>query len=314
MNLSERYIFGIYEISIVLRETLEYFVNPPKEGFSVHKYLIRRDILKRMTAENTPFSNFCKNNGETGAKIKEQVNNFYNDVYAENSRIVTLVHAEDGTQTLRVEESLFMDLIDYIAGIHETLTDILNGFRQSLKPTKDLEDDFIRMLDLDDRFYRSLVLRIMAMLLNTKFIQFNNAVKNFYDANRDIDPKSGKAFEDPSVKFIAKEMERLFGIANFIVNHSKEHDDEFMAAQKKFTEGFKVYTGELKFSDYELLNGVKPQDMRQFFVEYTNIFSPIISKAHDEYSGLFTKTYNELIEFEKDLRAKQSQTPAEQAK
>ncbi len=73
VNNQERYVFGILEIAMVVRDTLEYFVANP-QGYDVGKYQARREILKNMTASNSPFYSFCAQNGlgyKTDEKGKE---------------------------------------------------------------------------------------------------------------------------------------------------------------------------------------------------------------------------------------------------
>lgn len=305
MNASERYIFAIYEIALEVRETLTYFVNIPDQPHTYEKYQIRKNIISTMMAEGTPFDLFCKsnNNPETGVKIGDEIRaklkSFYEDVYSENSNIIT-VRKEDNNNVIHVEESLYMNLIDYIIGIRETFNDILAGYKQTLIKEGKLEDEFKDMLKYDERYYRAFCLRVLAMMLNTKFIEYNNSINDFLKSTRGATLEDAK--KDPSVIFVSKEIEKLFGFVNFVINHSHEEDEAFKNACNLYKNALNVFTGAVKAEDFEFANGSKPANIKEFFQKFASIFAEIITYSQNEFMKNFIKVYNSIVAYEQELK------------
>ncbi len=288
MNNSERYVFAVYEIALEVRETLTYFITAPGQNHDYEKYVIRGNIIRSMTQPKTPFDLWCEQNGDIGKQVREKVTNFYNDVYGDDSRIIK-TREENGKKFVYVEDALYMDLIDYIIGIRETFNDILNGFLRQLGNDKTLEPDFEKMIKMDERYFRAFAFRTLAVLTNTKFMEFNKAIREYLQANPQM--KIEDAMKDPSVSFISNEMSKLFNLAHFLVQHSKETDEEFVNAQNKYIESLKIFTGENKV-----------EDINKAFQEFANIFNEILSKSQEEFLKVFSQVFEEVRKFEENLK------------
>ena len=174
MNQETRYALAFYNVTLIIRDSLEYAI--PNAKLAVENYNNRKTMLAHLLEENSPIEFFCKNNGETGAKIKTQVHEFFDDVYGDDSRIVKIDHDQ-----VSVEQSLTIQLLDYIIGLHETFSDICRGFKNQFEKDGKLEDDYSKLLDVSDRFYRSLAIRTILVNSNAKFTEFNNAVKSYVE-------------------------------------------------------------------------------------------------------------------------------------
>lgn len=291
MNESERYVFAIYQIAMEVRETLSYFLVAEGQRHEYKRYETRGNVIKTMIAPQTPFDLWCTQNGEMGEKVREKVTNFYNEIYGPEATILK-VREENGEKYIYVEEALYNDFIDQCVGIKETFNDILRGFINYLKEQNQLEDDFERMLKLDERYYRSFAFKVLSILINTKFMEFNKACRDYVNANRD-NPDGYK--DDPSVQFVGRELSQLFNLAGFVAQHSIEQDQEFKDTMNQYLESFKVFTGETKVDN-----------LQEFFKTFSDIFNKLLIESQTSYMRVFQNVYNELVEFEKNLKREET--------
>ena len=89
MNQTTRYVMDIYQVSVIVRDSLEYLI-PKKDGYNANAYKQRREVIRLSLTENHPFARFLANNGEMGEKVKQNINDFYDLVYGDESRAVFL--------------------------------------------------------------------------------------------------------------------------------------------------------------------------------------------------------------------------------
>lgn len=300
MNHELRYLFGIYQISLVLRETLEYFF-PQDDENSVKKYYSRRNILNEMLKEGTPFRLFCKSNGDKMDKLLENIQNFTKDVYSPESTIIT-VRNNNGKEQIYVEDSLYINLLDYIVGIRENFNQVISGFVNQIDQDGKMEPDFKKLMTVDERFYRAFVLKVCAISINSKFKEYNAAINDFFNSNKEFKGQIDKANEDPSVKFIARELSRIIELTNFVIKHSNETDVAFTSAVKNYQDAIQCFFGKVKFSEFEFLNNVKPENDEDFFKKFANIFTPILVDSHNTFGELFIRVFNDLNAFENAIR------------
>ena len=67
MNATTRYVIDIYQVSVIIRDTLEYLV-PRKDGYKVEVYNQRKNIIKIALSKNHALDRFLTENKETGEK------------------------------------------------------------------------------------------------------------------------------------------------------------------------------------------------------------------------------------------------------
>lgn len=317
MNEQTRYVMAIYELSAIIRDTMEYLLPPGEKGYSVDVYKQRKEMISHLVVENSPFALFCLNNKamvknpdgtdgtvSIGERISGQVRDFVNDVYGDESTIVKIDHDK-----VVVETSLLLQLMDYIIGLHETLSDICIGFRNSFEKEGTLEGDFDQLMTVDDPFYRSVAFRACGTVFVMKFAEFNNAVRSYIAAEREkngIDPSTKPGFDpkvDPSCAFISNEMSRVIGFFNFLRQHNKSKDVIFIDSIDRMAEDFHYFDGSKKLAE-----GMKMQDAMKSF---ELIFAPVIPGYRDAWLKVFNKIFTELAEYEKKLMEKQQASATE---
>ena len=320
MTEQTRYVMGIYELSAMIRDTLEYCFPAPQDGYSLNAYNQRKTMVKHLLEENSPFVLFCKRNEaptkddpnvKIGDRILTQLNEFVDDVYGDESRIVKINHDK-----VVVESSLMIQLLDYVIGLHETISDICRGYEATFRKEGTLESDFEELLKTDDPYYRAVAFRAVAVSFNNKFIEYNNAVRTYVSQEREntgVDPRTKPGFDpkvDPSCAFINNELGRLMGFFNFLVRHNKSEDVVFTDAIKKMTGYFDYFSGKR-----QLQNGQKMNDVMR---EFDAVFIPLINPYRDAWLRIFNKVFNDLREYEANLIKRQqqeaAQAPAEENK
>ncbi len=314
MNEQTRYVMAIYELGIIIRDSMEYLLPPGKDGFDLKVYQSRKQMCSHLIDEKSPFQVFCNNNKAqakdsditVGEKISNQVHEFYDDVYGDESRIVKIDHDK-----VVVETSLLLQLMDYCIGLHETVSDICLGFQISFEKADNLEPDLKQLLLCDDPFYRAIAFRSIATVFVLKFAEYNTAVKSYILAERTkngVDPTKQPGFDpkvDPSCAFISNEMTRVIGFFNFLRTHNKSHDVIFEDSIKRMQDDFHYFDGSKKLAE-----GQKLQDaMRKF----ESTFLPVIPGYRDAWVRIFNKIFADLNTYEKEMIQKATAAKAEKA-
>ena len=305
MNEQTRYAMAIYQIGVIIRDTMEYLIPAGQNGYNKDVYLSRQQMLQHLLEENAPFQVFCNNNktpakeGETsiGERISSQVHEFFDDVYGEDSRIVKLEHDE-----VVVESSLVLQMLDYIIGLHETISDICIGFRNQFEKDKVLEEDFDELLKVDDPFFRSVAFRCVATNFVKKFIEYNEAVRAYISSERQtkgIDPSKDPNFNpknDPSCAFISNEMNRIMGFFTFLRGHNKSTDVIFKSLIEKMEDQFHFFDGSKQVP--------QGKTMKDCMESFELIFVPVIDSYRDAWLTKFNVVFKALNEYERALMEK----------
>lgn len=303
----ERFTFGILQVALIVRDTLEYFIptqNP--NGYPVAVYQNRKTIIERMTGEGSPFYSFCRQNGlgtvkdnegkdvpARGQRLLNSVQRFVKECYSADSRFLRVLDDK-----LVVDPSFFVPVMEEILGIRESLNDVLTVVLNSIKQARpdELDPDFVKMLTVEQRYSRAVELRLVAMQMNTTFQRFQRAVRNYLNTLRTsttTDPTKDPDFkvtDDPEVAFDNNEMGKLFGFMNFVIAHSHETDDEFKNACEEMKKQSRSFIGDPKITNIE-----------EFAKTFAAIFIPLINSSAAEFRPLFDEVFKSIRDFEIEL-------------
>ena len=211
MNDATRFIMGIYQVSLMIRDTLEYVQGRPTHD--VNFYNQRKQIIDHGLVENSPLSHFLAQNGEVGEKIRSNLNEFIDFAYGEESTYITI---ENGK--LIVDHAQDIKALDYIVGLRETLMDIIKRFAEKSKNEGSLEENLETLIALDERFYRVLGSLITFDLVHKHFLEFNKAMHE----------NGGKP--SPQSNFVINDLKKLVGYTKFIYEHDNKEDEEYKQA------------------------------------------------------------------------------------
>ena len=279
MNDTTRFMMGIYQVSLMIRDTLEYVQGRPEHD--VNFYTQRRDQIRHGLEEHSPLSSFCERNGEAGAKIRENIENFFNFAYGDEAEYITI---ENGK--LIVDHARDLQALDYIIGLRETLIDIIKQFIIKAREDGVLEDSFANLIDLDEKFYRVLSSTIIFDKTHGLFLEFNKAMRD----------NGGKP--SPQSNFVINDMKTLVGYCKFVSDHADKADTEFADLFAKHFTCLEYMEGSKQLPDN---NGLKGE----------------IDAVHDGYVKAlqarelpwrmaYANLWNELVGYEQGLRQARS--------
>ena len=280
MNDTTRFIMGIYQVSLMVRDTLEYVQGRPEHDLRVYKQ--RKEIIKHGLEANSPLSHFLNQNGEVGEKIKTNLNEFVEFAYSDDS---TYVQVEN--DKIIVDHAQDLKAIDYVVGLYETLSDIMKKFVEKAKEDDKCEEKLEELIKVGEAFYRVLISLIIFDKTHASFVEFNKAMHE----------NGGK--QSPQSNFVINDMKKLVGYTKFVNDHSNKEDAEYQA----------VYQNHFTCLNY--MEGSKP-------LPNDNGMKGEIDKVHDEYvrlvasrelpwRNIYSSLWNELVGYEQGLRKANAQ-------
>lgn len=275
MNLVTRYILLIYQVSLMIRDTLEYTVIKPQYDPKI--YGQRKNNLAIGMQENQPLTSFLKQNGEVGTKISTQLNEFIEEVYSDESRIVKVEENK-----VIVDRGLIIQLYDYIVGLHETLSDIINGFVNHSKEEKSYEEELTPLLKYDEVFFRSLAGLTISDEMHRSFVEFNKLMAE------------SKGQPSPQSNFVLNDMKRLVGFFKFVKEHSKIEEEEYTKAYDQTMLAINYMEGSKKLQEGENLK----TKLDEVHATWNNLCAKYEPLWRNEYIDL----WQQLIEFEKGMQ------------
>ena len=207
MNNFSLYTFRLYHYLLTLRDTLEYTI---KREHKIEIYENRKKILTENLEEGTPFGDFLKNNGETGEKIKEKINQFISELYSENSTILM----PSGDQ-VRVDVGQTVTLYDMTVGLTETLRDIVYQYIAYGQNNKEIDPMIVGLVADDERMYRIVLSMLVMRTFQESFAEFQKVMGE----------SQGKP--TPQSNFIVQnELVKLAGFLRFSRQHTRSTDNE----------------------------------------------------------------------------------------
>lgn len=283
MNDATRFMMGIYQVSLMVRDTLEYVQGRPEHD--VNFYNQRKQIIAHGLEEGSPLSHFLSQNGEVGEKIRTNLNDFVEFAYSDQSTYITI---ENGK--IIVDHAQDLKALDFIVGLRETLIDIIKKYIEKAKETQSAEASMENMIALDDAFYRILSSLIVFDITHKEFVEFNKAMHE----------NDGKP--SPQSNFVINDMKRLVGYTKFIHEHADKNDTVYEEAyQQNFTclnymEGSKPLPNN---------NGLKGE-IDAVHANYVKI----LTEREYPWRNAYTSIWNELVGYEQGLRQARAQQNA----
>lgn len=274
MNAATRYILGIYQVELMIRDTLEYGII--KQEYNVEFYQQRKVNFNHGLEENSPLSNFLKQNGEVGTKIRAQLEEFQNDVYADESKIVKLID-----EKIVVDRGCIIQLYDYIVGLHETLSDIINGFIKHSETDGSAEAELKEMIQADDYFYRSLSGLVIFDEIHRSFGEFNKCMKE------------SKGQANPQTNFILNDLKRLVGFLKFTKEHSKLDNPKYLEAYDKSFLALNYMEGSKKLEEGE--------SILTFIQNAHEAWQACCQDSEGSWRELYVQLWTQLVDYEKNM-------------
>lgn len=262
MNQTSKFAIELYHVALVLRESAEYAIR--KNEYAKPIYDRNKDMITKLTAENSPFDNLLKQNGENGEKIRRNIADFIELVYAEDARAVRI---DDGKVV--VDPAFSTQIFDYVVGLHETIHDILRDFEKQARQSGTFEDFVGELFVKDDLYYRSILSLLLTDETHRLFLEFNKTMKE----------AQGK--ENPQSSFVLGEINKVIGFYNFVQKHSEIKEEKYLTAQTNTAHVFAVMAGKEQPKD--------GKDIRKEIVELNAEWKMLVNITGMDWSESFNR-------------------------
>lgn len=286
MNQTTRYVMDIYQVSVIVRDSLEYLI-PKKDGYNANVYKQRREVIRLSLTENHPFARFLANNGEMGEKVKQNITDFYDLVYGDESRAVFLEN-----DNVVVDSGYSTQLLDYVVGLHETIYEMCLGFINSSKENNTYEESFENLVNKENAFYRCLSSMIITDQIHKLFVDFNKAMHE------------SKGEQTPQSNFIANELRKTIGFFMFVEQHAKYEDEFYKVAVEKSKFVIDCMGGKQKIDD-------TGEGLRKAIIDLHEMWNRILMLTEAEWRPVYQSVVQELLNYDKERQAAAT-TPAEE--
>ena len=220
MNATTQYIMGIYQLAMIVRDTLGY-VAPRKDGFFKKDiYEHRANSFALLTAEGSPFSHFVSLNKEKAEKLLTNINDFQTEIYSSESRIFRV--SDDHVE---VDKGQAKQVYNMSIGIYQTLLDILKGYVSHARSTGELETRVGEVIIADEYYFRSLA----------HYALINDLFKLFKEYSEAMRAHNGES--NPVAKFINEDINELTKYIAFM----DQHNDVKNVTYKKMVDMTKAF-------------------------------------------------------------------------
>ena len=278
MNQTTRFVMGIYQVSLMIRDALEYIQN--KETFDLNVYKQRKQFIEHGLIESAPLSRFLSQNGDVGKNIRNNLNDFVDAVYGDDSTIVSI----DGEKVVS-DKGQKLKMLDFIVGLHETLQDVMKGFINQSKNDNTYEEELDTFLKYDEKFFRSLLCINLVDQIHALFLDFNKAMQQ------------SKGEPGPATNFILNDLKRVVGFLKFENEHADKEDEGFKKAYDASFLMLQYMEGSKKAED-------KGTTIKDQIVEARKLWQVEIGKNEPEWRTRYQILWDKLVAFEQEEAAK----------
>lgn len=292
MNQTTYYVFGIYQLNLLLRDSLEYMV--PNRQFSAEMYDKRREGFLALTSENSPLGRFLAQNQEKAETINTSFKNFVEQVYSDNATIVRKID-----NSIEVDKALHLQFYEMVSGIFQTIEDILFGYIAHAKKENQLEEILEKAVYSNEVYFRSLSYFALSLDIVDKFNEYQVAFRE------------SKGQPSPASNFINEEIGKLVGILGFHKKHSKITDVSFNEMTDKVNAMIETIAGKRKLPEgvtfpdlFKQTREVTLLQLQKSEVDFKTVFAPILkeyveltkkitdSQMNNEQNGVSKKDLN----------------------
>ena len=286
MNQTTRYDMDIYQISVIIRDTLEYLV-PKKEGYRADVYKQRKQIIETALNERHALSRFLAENKEAGEKIRTNITDFYDLVYGDESRAVFLEN-----DNVVVDAGYATQILDYIVGLHETIYDICNGFIKYAKDNNTYEDALGLIIEKENAYYRCVASMVITDQIHRLFVEFNKAMHE------------SKGQATPQSNFIGNDLKRNIGFFKFVEEHANYEDSIYKLAVEKTKFVVDCMGGKEKLDE-------TGEGLRKEILNLHELWMKTVLLSEAEWKNVYQSTITDLIEYDKQMMEQNNQSSAE---
>ena len=278
MNQRTHFTLSYYHLAIAIRDTLEYIQR--RESYPKQVYEAKKNTIQLSLNENSPFSNFCKNNGEVGQKIKEQLEDFFDTCYGEDQTFVSI----DGDQ-VKPDVAQNIKVLDFIVPLKQSMFNILKAYLNAQKNEGSYEEGIEELIDLEDKFYRS----IFFMVINDYL--FNNLFQEF---NKVMRENNGQ--ESIQSNFVSQDIKKVISMIGFIKKNGQNNDMAYNHGVEEVDRGIRLISGQEKVPE--------GSTFQQEFQKIGQAWYQLVAQIEPQWRAKHSEVWQQLVQFERELQAK----------
>lgn len=278
MNQRTHFTLSFYHLAIAIRDTLEYIQR--RDSYPKQIYEAKKNTIKLSLQENSPFVNFCKNNGEIGTKIKEQLEDFYDTCYGEDQTFVSI----EGDQ-VKPDAAQNIKILDFIVPLKQSMFNILKAYINAQKNEGSYEAGTEELIDLEDKFYRSIFFMVIQdYLFNNLFQEFNKAMRE----------NNGQ--ESIQSNFVSNDIKKVISMINFVKKNGQDNDMAYNNAMEEIGRGIRLISG---------AEGVPAgSTFQQEFQKIGQAWYQFVAQIEPQWRAKHSEIWQQLVQYERELQAK----------
>ncbi|MGI6714085.1 MAG: hypothetical protein ACOX3K_03435 [Bacilli bacterium] len=270
MNSINSFILSIYQVALIVRDTLEYTIKNHKVQPAV--YLERKKAWDVLTQEKAPLMTFIANNEEKSEKFKENLAHFKGYVFGEEDAIVQLSGEE-----VVVDRARNITIFESVIGIYQTLLDIIRGYLKYAKEQNAYEEAMEDLLNKDEFMFRVTSHLVLVEEMFDRFTEFNKVM-------RESNGQPG-----PLTNFVVEDMKKINGMIQFSKAHNQVKDYRYHQAVDKVMILIALIEGKRQLEPEKTLP--------QFVQETRQGFASLIAEAEKSWRDQFQKVMQDAYQW-----------------
>lgn len=281
MNQKTHFTLSFYHLTLAIRDTLEYVQKRPSYPHQI--WVAKKNTIELALKENSPFINFCKNNGEIGTKMQEQLQDLYDTCYGEDQTFVSI----EGDQ-VKPDHAQNIKVLDYVLPLRQSLYNILKAYITAQKNDGSYEEGVEEIVDLEDKFYRAVFCFVISdYLFNSLFQDFNKIMREH------------QGQESIESNFVTNDIRKTITMFGFIKKNSPQNDVEYDMAFTELERGIKLISGQDKVPE--------GSSFQAEFQKIVQAWYAIVAKVEPAWRQQHSVIWTKLVEYERELNAKRQQ-------
>ena len=279
MNNISKTLTTLIHYNVVIRDVLQFTFQRDKYDPEAYKNLKRGVIIE--VNEQTHLKSILTKAGENGAKLEQQIRDFYEEIFGDKSTILKL--ADDG---VRVDHNQHSEIFKGVLPIHESVTGIIlsginegkrNGAAAKTPEEKAMHDvsTVEKVWLAEDSFFRGVA---FAAVVND-LIRF---FEEYQVARREEAQNGGTA---AASTFIGKDIEEMIRQINFLRQTSHEIDPVYKNMEDKIGQLVEMMVGRRQVPEgkripdvYKDVQETINNYIRQTEAAFNAVYKPLIDE------------------------------------
>jgi len=271
LNDTSLRILDLTNVLKTLRETMEYAIPRDHE---INLYRQRKQILSSLKDENSFIGRFIKDNEEKLKDFKEKYLEFLDEIYGDQSTILTI---SDADKFVRVDHTQHIKIFDYVVYLSETIRDIMFSHVAFARNNKQEEATTTEIVALDEHFDRVLKVFLMLQEYQKSFAEFQKVMGET------------KGQPSPQSNFIVQnELAKLAAMIRFVRAHIHATDNRTLDDLDEVLELLEMCEGRRDRRDNKPFN--------DFFKSCFDKLAAYANELAPQYQQKFQGAMKEMVE------------------